>query len=77
MEEKLTLDDFKKAKKALEDARIPEPWVITPQGIKNLEKMMEEMANSPKEEMGKRQPGELNSFEKRNKDTWWELRKQL
>lgn len=28
-----------------------------------IQKMMEEMANQPKEELGKRQPGERNSYE--------------
>jgi len=55
--------DFEKAKKALEKARIPEPWVLTASGIKNLEKMMEEMANAPKEELGVRQPGERCAYE--------------
>ena len=71
MEEKLTLADFKKAKKALEDARIPEPWVITPQGIKtcevqikNLEKYMEEMAGKDPKDYGKRQPGEMGMYER-------------
>lgn len=36
MEEKLTLEDFVKAKKALEEARIPEPWVLTSSGIRSL-----------------------------------------
>lgn len=32
--------------------------------IKQLAKMMEEMAAAPKEEMGKRQPGEKGSYER-------------
>lgn len=35
--------------------------------LENLNKMMEEMANAPKEEYGKRQPGERGMYEtKRN-----------
>lgn len=64
MEEKLTLEDFVKAKKALEEARIPEPWVLTSSGIKNLEQMMKEMAGDPKE-YGKREPGETCMYERK------------
>lgn len=31
--------------------------------IENLIKLMEELANAPKEEMGKRQPGEMCAYE--------------
>lgn len=32
--------------------------------IKELEKLMEEMANAPREEMGQRQPGEKGAYER-------------
>ena len=32
--------------------------------LKRLEELMEEMANAPREEMGKRQPGEIGAYEK-------------
>ena len=35
-----------------------------PVDIEQLEKIMEEMAAAPKEEMGKRQPGEKGSYER-------------
>lgn len=34
--------------------------------MKELEKIMEEMAGAPREEMGKRQPGEKCAYEKYN-----------
>lgn len=36
---------------------------FTEMELKNIEKMMEEMANAPREEMGKRQPGEKQARE--------------
>lgn len=34
--------------------------------MKRLEQLMEEMANAPREEMGQRQPGEKNTYERYN-----------
>lgn len=35
--------------------------------LNEIEKLMEEMANAPREEFSKRQPGEQNSYKKYNK----------
>lgn len=37
--------------------------------LEALRRMMEEMANQPKEEYGKRQPGERNSMERSNRSS--------
>lgn len=41
-----------------------EPPIENKQEIEFLEKLMEEMANAPREEMGKRQPGERGMYER-------------
>ncbi len=41
----------------------PEACKIDPETLHRLLSMMEEMANQPKEEMGKRQPGERCMYE--------------
>jgi hypothetical protein len=44
---------------------------ISEMDLEEVEKMMEEMANCPKEEMGKRQPGEIGAYERYNRDRYY------
>jgi hypothetical protein len=41
----------------------------TPVLVDYLNKLMEEMANAPKEDFGKRQPGERNTYEGRLRES--------
>lgn len=59
----ISKEDFLKAQNALEKAHVPGPYYILDGKLRNLEQAMEEMANVPKEELGKRQPGERQASE--------------
>ncbi len=41
--------------------------------IEAIQKLMEEMANAPKEDMGKRQPGERNAYERQRLEQGLEI----
>lgn len=67
--ESLTVEDFLKAVEALKKANVPGPLkaIINTDGWTEEQwkicEMMEEMANAPKEEYGKRYPGERCAYE--------------
>lgn len=75
MEDNLTKEDFEKARQALEKANVPGPvtMIVNTDNWSDeqwkLYEMMEEMANAPKEEYGKRTPGERCMYEIQREET--------